>query len=92
MGLLGLSMKAGKAASGGFAVEKSIKSGFSELVIISEDASDGTRKKFTQMCAYYHVPVMNAGTKESLGAALGKEERSVISINDKNFADALKGA
>ena len=88
-GMLGLSMKAGKAASGGFAAEKSIKSGWSRLVIIAEDASEGTAKKFRDMCAYYRVPVLETGRKESLGRALGKEERSVISVNDENFAQAI---
>ena len=41
-GLLGLCQRAGKCKSGEFAVEKSIKSGKSFLVIIPEDASDNT--------------------------------------------------
>ena len=89
MGMLGLSMKAGKAASGGFAAEKSVKSGWSYLVIVPEDASDGTKKKYTNMCDYYGVPILVTGTKETLGRALGKEERSVISVNDANFAQAI---
>lgn len=88
-GMLGLAMKAGKAASGGFQTEKSIRKRMSHLVIISEDASEGTRKKFSRMCEHYGIPVIIAGDKASLGAALGKEERSVISVNDGNFAGAI---
>ena len=48
-GLLGLCQRAGKCKSGEFAVEKSIKSGKSFLVIIPEDASDNTKKKLKNM-------------------------------------------
>ena len=37
--LIGLSMKAGKIASGEFAVEKAVKQGTAHLVILAEDAS-----------------------------------------------------
>ena len=90
LGMLGLAMKAGKAASGGFAAEKSVKSGVSELVIIASDASDGTVKQFRNMCDYYGVSVLITGEKETLGKALGKDERSVVSVNDANFARAIK--
>ena len=55
-GLLGLCQRAGKCKSGEFAVEKSIKSGKSFLVIIPEDASDNTKKKFKNMTTYRSVP------------------------------------
>ena len=89
-GLLGIAMKAGKIQSGEFAAEKSVKSGLSELLILAEDASEGTAKKFRNMCEYYHVPMFIKGSKETNGAALGKDERSVISVNDQGFADALE--
>ena len=47
--MLGLAMKAGKVASGEFATDKSVKSGKAWLVIVSEDASDNTRKMFSNM-------------------------------------------
>ena len=45
LNLLGLATKAGKIASGEFAAEKAVKSGKAHLVIVSEEASDNTRKK-----------------------------------------------
>ncbi len=32
------------------------------MVIVSEEASDNTRKKFTDMCTYYQVPICFLGT------------------------------
>ena len=88
-GLLGLCQRAGKCKSGEFAVEKSIKSGKSFLVIIPEDASDNTKKKFKNMTTYRSVPYQELGTKETLGHQLGRSERSSISIEDQGFAQAM---
>ena len=88
-GLLGLCQRAGKCKSGEFAVEKSIKSGKSFLVIIPEDASDTTKKKFKNMTTYRSVPYQELGTKETLGHQLGRSERSSISIEDQGFAQAM---
>ena len=88
-GLLGLCQRAGKCKSGEFAVEKSIKSGKSFLVIIPEDASDNTKKKFRNMTTYRSVPYQELGTKEALGHQLGRSERSSISIEDQGFAQAM---
>lgn len=88
-GLLGLCQRAGKCKSGEFAVEKSIKSGKSFLVIIPEDASDNTKKKFRNMTTYRSVPYQELGTKETLGHQLGRSERSSISIEDPGFAQAM---
>ena len=88
-GLLGLCQRAGKCKSGEFAVEKSIKSGKSFLVIIPEDASDNTKKKFRNMTTYRSVPYQELGTKETLGHQLGRAERSSISIEDQGFAQAM---
>ena len=43
---LGLATKAGKIQSGEFSTEKSVKCGKAALVIVAEDASDNTKKKF----------------------------------------------
>lgn len=88
-GLLGLCQRAGKCKSGEFAVEKSVKSGKSFLVIIPEDASDNTKKKFRNMTTYRSVPYQELGTKETLGHQLGRSERSSISIEDQGFAQAM---
>ena len=88
--MIGLSAKAGKASSGEFAVEKAVKSGSAYLVIVAEDASDNTRKKFGDMCKYYETPIMFFGTKEELGKVLGKEYRASLAILDENFAKGIE--
>ena len=86
---LGLAQKAGCIASGEYAVEKAVKGGLASLVIVAEDASDNTKKMFTNMCTYYHVPVCFFGKKEELGHSMGKEFRASLAITDEGFAKTL---
>ena len=88
--MLGLATKAGKVVSGEFATDKSVKGGKAWLVIVSEDASDKTRKMFSNMCEFYEVPRYFFGTKEELGHAIGKAMRSSLAITDENFAKSIK--
>lgn len=87
---LGLATKAGKIQSGEFSTEKSVKSGKAALVIVAEDASDNTKKKFKNMCTFYEVPFYIYGTKEALGACIGKEFRASLALEDTGFCNAIK--
>ena len=49
LSLIGLATKAGKTAGGEFSTEKSVKTGHAFLVIVSEEASENTKKKFRNM-------------------------------------------
>ena len=57
LSLLGLAAKAGRVVSGEFATEKAVKAGKARLVLVAGDASDNSKKKFSDMCAYYKVPI-----------------------------------
>lgn len=89
LNLIGLATRAGKTASGEFSTEKAVKSGKAYLVIVSEEASDNTRKKFTNMCTYYQVPICFLGKKDELGHHMGKEMRASLAILDEGFAKAM---
>ena len=89
LSLISLATKAGKTASGEFCTEKEVKSGKAELVIVAEDASDNTKKMFTNMCAYYKVPIIFYESKEVIGHAIGKQHRASVSIQDSGFAAAI---
>ena len=83
-------MKAGKVVSGEFSTEKAVKTGAAKLVVVAESASGNTRKKFSNSCAYYQVPLYFLGEKEELGRAIGKEFRASLAVTDENFASAIK--
>ena len=78
LSLIGLATKAGKTVSG---------EGL--LVIVAEDASENTKKKFRNMCSFYEVPIFFFSDKESLGRAMGKEYRACLAVQDENFAKAI---
>lgn len=90
LSLLGLAKKAGKAVSGEFSTEASVKSAKAFLVIVSQEASDNTKKKFRNMCAYYGVPFYICGTKEELGRCIGQEFRASVAVTDPGFSEAIR--
>ena len=87
---LGLATKAGKIQSGEFSTEKSVKSGKAALVIVAEDASDNTKKKFKNMCSFYEVPFYVYDTKIALGACIGKEFRASLALEDPGYCKAIE--
>ncbi len=91
LSLIGLAAKAGKVASGEFSTEKAVKTKKAYLVIVAEDASGNTKKKFQNMCIYYKVPCYFFGEKASLGRAIGKEYRASLAVQDENLGRALEG-
>ncbi len=90
LSLLGLCAKAGKITSGEFSVEKSVKKGRACLVIVAQDASDNTKKLFTNMCTHYGVPIYMVSTKEELGRSIGKEKRASVAILDEGLSRAME--
>ena len=53
LSLLGLAARGRNLVSGEFSTEKAVKEGRAYLVIVGKDASDNTRKLFTNMCSFY---------------------------------------
>lgn len=90
LSLVGLATKAGRTVSGEFSTEKAVKTGQASLVIVSEEASENTKKKFRNMCTYYQVPIYFFGTKDELGRAMGKEFRASLAVLDEGLGNALK--
>lgn len=87
---LGLATKAGKLLSGEETCERAVKAGRVSLVIVSEDASNNTKKKFNDMCCFRNIQLRCFGEKSGIGRYTGKSVRSVVAITEKNFAERLK--
>lgn len=90
LSLLGLCKRAGKLAAGEVAAEQAVRGKKAFLLILSEDASKNTKKKFNNSAAYYELPLAEIGTKEELGRAIGADMRSIIAITEEGFAKKLK--
>ncbi|MBO5460755.1 MAG: ribosomal L7Ae/L30e/S12e/Gadd45 family protein [Ruminococcus sp.] len=89
LSLIGLATKAGKTVSGEFMTEREVKSGKAALVVVAEDSSDNTKKKFRDMCEFYEVPIRFYGDKDTLGHAMGKQFRASLAVLDQGFADGV---
>ena len=83
---LGLIQKSGLISSGDDTVERDIKKHFCKLLVIAEDCSENTRKRFENLARHNSVEYIYFGTKERLGGSIGKGERAVISIRDGNLS------
>jgi len=86
---LGLATKAGKTVSGSDAVAEAVARGCAYLVLVAEDASEGTAKKIAFFSRQAGVSFCRFSTRQQLGKFLGKEDRAVAAILDKGFADRL---
>ena len=90
LSMLGLAAKAGKVVSGEFSTEKAIKSGKAFLVIVSEEASENTKKMFRDKCSFYEIPIYLYASKEMLGNAIGRQFRASLAVLDPGFANSLE--
>ena len=85
LSILSLSHKAGALVSGEEAVVDSVKDGHAVLVIAAADASANTKKRLKDKAVFRNVEYVEFGSKESLGRAIGKEERSGIALTDEGL-------
>ncbi len=88
--LLGLTQKAGKLVSG----ENTLisKGNFNKysLLIIAQDSSEATKKKFINKAINNNIDYILFGTKNELGMSLGKSPRTVLAISDFKLAQKIK--
>ena len=90
LSMLGIAAKSGNVVSGEFSTEKAVKTGHAYLVIVSAEASENTKKSFSNMTDFYHVPCYCYGSKEDLGHCIGKEFRASLAVTDENLARAVE--
>lgn len=88
--MLSLCQRAGKLISGEESCLLAIKNNSALFVIIACDASDNTKKKFTDKCKYYNVDCVIIQNKENLSRSIGKYDRAVLAVIDENFSYKIK--
>lgn len=89
LGMISLSQKAGKLVAGEGKVQDVIRSGKACLIILSEDASDNTAKKFTDMSRYRDIPIVYISDRYDFGRAIGRKYAVSAAVTDKGFADNI---
>lgn len=88
--LLSICQKAGKVKTGEDMCVNALRSGEAKLVIIAEDASANTKKKFTNKSNHYNVPFVIFSDRDTLSMSIGKINRPVIVITDGGLAEKIK--
>lgn len=89
LGLIGLAARARKIESGTDIVSETILNKKAKLVIVTEDASDRTKNNFEFLCKKHSVNFLIYSDIENLSHSIGKNNKAVICIKDKNFADEI---
>lgn len=87
--MIGMCKKAGKLKSGGDTCLKEIRAGKATMIIVAEDASQNTKKRFMDACKNKKIEIIEFGTGEMLGKMAGKDYRTIIGIMDENFKKAI---
>lgn len=86
-GLLGLANAARKITYGETAL-KDIQSQKAKLVIISLDASDNTKKKYSDKAKYYNIPFVMLD-EFLINESIGRNNIKTLAINDQGFASKI---
>ena len=89
-GLLGLTAKAGKIVFGTESCEEAIAKKKVKLIIVAEDSSQRTIQNFEEKCKENKIDFYLFGKKEELSKSIGKINKTVIGVKDKNLAGAIQ--
>lgn len=89
-GLLGLATKAGKLSFGTESCLDMIYKRKVKLIIVAEDTAERTMKNFKEKCLQNNIKFYIFGNKNEISKAIGKVNKTVIGIKDKNFAEAIE--
>ena len=86
--MLGIAMRAGALTLGEDGVLKAISSGKAALVLVDAGASDNTKKRFADSCAYYGVR-LKATQAGRLSAAICRSGRMSAAVKAGGLCDKL---
>lgn len=89
-GLLGICAKSGKLISGTDIILENLAKKKVSLVIVAEDASEKTIKNIKYYCEKENVELLIYGNIEENSKSIGKHNRAIIGILDKNLAFAIQ--
>lgn len=89
-GFLGLAMRAGKLAVGDGRATEQARKGKAFLILVSNDASDNTEKKYKNISKSHNTSVITLDIdRYEFGRIIGREFAVVAAVCDKGFADEI---
>ena len=87
--LIGLCRRSGNLLCGATAAETAIKRKKCFLVFIAVDAGESIKRKIIGLCTTNEIPFKIMSDKKLLGKAAGLDEKAVIAIKSKDFAEGI---
>lgn len=88
-GLLGLACRAGQIALGADMALQEIKAGKAALLLLDAGASEGTKKKLLDACAFRKVPVYTL-PEDEISRACGRDGRMAAAVRKGNLAARMR--
>ena len=88
VGYIGLAMRAGQVISGEAACVNAIRAGKAAVALLDSGASENARKRLTDTCAYYSLPLVLV-PEEMLQDAVGKPGRMALVLRPGGLADKV---
>ena len=88
--MIGMANKANKIVSGEENLRQNIRQGKVKLIIIASDASENTKKRFSNSAKYYNIGYFIYLTKLDFKLCLAGKTRAVIGILDENFSNSIE--
>ena len=88
-GLLGLACRAGQIVLGADIALQEIRAGKAALALLDAGASEGTRKKLLDACAFRSVPVYTL-PEDEISRACGRDGRMAAAVRKGNLANRMQ--
>ena len=89
LNLIGIARKAGAVVSGSNSVLQELAKPSASLLVVATDAAAGTAEKILNRAKGSEVPFVKMFNKQTLGSAVGRDERSHLVLTNKRFAKNL---
>ena len=86
---LGLAKRAGNIVEGYSRCDEQRNKKDFFLIIISDDASNSTRKKFKNHCIAKNIRLIEDFSKEELAHATGKNQVAILLIKNRSLAQQI---
>ncbi|KAJ51566.1 ribosomal protein L7Ae-like RNA K-turn-binding protein [Clostridium tetanomorphum] len=86
---LGIVKKAGKCIEGYNKCEEALRKDKCYLVIVSKEASQNTKEKFSRMALNRNIPVISECNGEDLCQILGRDRINIVGVSDMSMAEKL---
>ena len=89
LNLIGMARKAGSVVSGSTSVLQELAKPSARFLVVAIDAAEGTAGKILNRAKGSEVPFVKMFNKQTLGSAVGRDERRHLVLTNEQFANNL---